>query len=70
LHLPKTVSRSYALAPSIESSFCFFATLADAECTVNAKPLTLIASGAVAAFWSFFAAEKGKAPAAMSGIKI
>jgi len=30
--------------------------------TQLANPLTFIASGAAAAFWSFFAAEKGLSP--------
>ncbi len=47
-----------------------FATLADAVCTVKASLLTLKASGVVAAFWSFFAAEKGLSPCGYEREKI
>jgi hypothetical protein len=44
--------------------------LTGAAITVLALAEPFIAAGAAAAFWSFSAAGKGKAPAAMSGMKL
>jgi hypothetical protein len=44
--------------------------LTGAAITVLALAEPFIAAGAAVAFWSFFPTEKGKAPAAMSGMKL
>jgi hypothetical protein len=44
--------------------------LTGAAITVLALAEPFIAAGVAVAFWSFFATEKGKAPAAMSGMKL
>jgi hypothetical protein len=44
--------------------------LTGAAITPLANPLTFIAAGAAVGFWYFFPTEKGKAPAAMSGMKL